>query len=125
MRFDAADDTSTAALRQAVETQHGALEAVFACVGAPSTKIPVSQHPHEGRVAHGVSVSLLAPSLIDSPLAQQVMAVKGVTAPERYYRELTWGRPLRLNEVAAACIEPATALRAFATGQTYPLGATL
>ncbi|MFF4285605.1 SDR family NAD(P)-dependent oxidoreductase [Streptomyces sp. NPDC001633] len=191
VRFDAADDTSTTALRQAVESQHGALKAVFACVGAPSTKRPVSQTPaaefeavyqanvlslvrtwhavadrarrdhasvlavgsDAGRAAragngpystakaaleslvstlakeelpHGVSVNLLAPSLIDSPLAQQVMALKGVTDLERYYRELPWGRPLRLDEVAAACIELATAPQwAYATGQTYPLGAAL
>ncbi|MGW2331620.1 SDR family NAD(P)-dependent oxidoreductase [Streptomyces sp. NPDC001700] len=191
VHFDAADDASTDALRHTVEAHTGCLRAVFACVGAPSTKRTVADTPaaefeavHQanvlslvrtwhalasrarrdnasvlavgsdaGRAAracngpysaakaaleslvstlakeeqpHGVRINLLAPSLIDSPLAQHVMGLKGVTAPKGYYRELPWGRPLSLDEVAAACIDIATAPQwAYATGQTYPLGAAL
>ncbi|MFG2986236.1 SDR family NAD(P)-dependent oxidoreductase [Streptomyces sp. NPDC048258] len=71
---------------------------------------------------HGVRVNLLAPSLIDSPLAQQVMALKGVTDPDAYYKGLPWGRPLALDEVATACIDLATASQwRYASGQVYPL----
>jgi NAD(P)-dependent dehydrogenase (short-subunit alcohol dehydrogenase family) len=73
---------------------------------------------------HGVRVNLLAPSLIESPLARHVMALKGVTDPDGYLARLPWGRPLTLDEVAAACIELATASHwSYATGQVYPLGA--
>ncbi|WP_063728822.1 SDR family NAD(P)-dependent oxidoreductase [Streptomyces sp. RTd22] len=191
VHFDTAVDASADALRDAVETHAGCLRAVFACVGAPSTKRAVADTPvaefeavHQanvlslvrtwhalahrarrdnasvlavgsdaGRAArarngpystakaaleslvstlakeeqpHGVRVNLLAPSLIDSPLAQQVMSLKGVTDPESYYRELPWARPLSLDEVAAVCIDIATTPQwAYATGQTYPLGAAL
>jgi NAD(P)-dependent dehydrogenase (short-subunit alcohol dehydrogenase family) len=73
---------------------------------------------------HGVRVNLLAPSLINSPLAHHVMALKGVTDPEGYFAQLPWGRPLALDEVAGACIEVATAAHwSYVTGQVYPLGA--
>ncbi|MFI2204763.1 SDR family NAD(P)-dependent oxidoreductase [Streptomyces sp. NPDC020192] len=189
VHFDAAADASTEALRQAVDTQSGRLHAVFACVGAPSTKRPVAQTPisefqsvHEANALsfvrtwhavahrarsdgtsvlavgsdagqagranngpytaakaalealvvtvakeeeqHGVRVNLLAPSLIDSPLAHHVMALKGVTDPDSYFAQLPWGRPLTLDEVAGACIELATAAHwSYTTGQIYPLGA--
>ena len=191
VHFDAAEDTSADGLRHAVEAHASCLRAVFACVGAPSTKRTVADTPaaefetvhranvlslvrtwhalasrarqdrasvlavgsDAGRAArarngpysaakaaleslvstlakeeqpHGVRVNLLAPSLIDSPLAQQIMSLKGVTDPESYYRELPWGRPLSLGEVANACINITTAPQwAYATGQTYPLGAAL
>ncbi|MET8616097.1 SDR family NAD(P)-dependent oxidoreductase [Streptomyces misionensis] len=189
VHFDAADEASTEVLRQAVDAQPGRLHAVFACVGAPSSKRPVAETPigefhsvHEantlsfvrtwhalakrarsdgtsvlavgsdaGQAAranngpytsakaalealvvtlakeeeqHGVRVNLLAPSLIDSPLAQHVMTLKGVTDPEDYFAQLPWGRPLALDEVAGACIELATAAHwSYVTGQIYPLGA--
>ncbi|MEU8542936.1 SDR family oxidoreductase [Streptomyces sp. NPDC048717] len=189
VRFDAADGTSTEALREAVTAQPGRLHAVFACVGAPSSKRPVAETPlseftavHEANALslvstwhavadrarrdstavlavgsdagqatranngpysaakaaleslvttlakeeheHGVRVNLIAPSLIDSPLAAHVMALKGVTDPVEYFARLPWGRPLVLDEVAAACIELATAAHwSYVTGQIYPLGA--
>ncbi|RKT02923.1 NAD(P)-dependent dehydrogenase (short-subunit alcohol dehydrogenase family) [Streptomyces sp. 3211.6] len=71
---------------------------------------------------HGVRVNLLAPSLIDSPLADHVMALKGVTDKWSYFGGLPWGRPLSLEEVATACIDLATAPHwSYATGQVYPL----
>ncbi|MGP3950920.1 SDR family NAD(P)-dependent oxidoreductase [Streptomyces sp. 7N604] len=191
VRFDAAEDASTTALRQAVDACPGRLHAVFACVGAPSTKQAVADtgvsefdavhqanvvsfvrtwhavaararrdgasvlatgsdagqaaRAHNGpytaakaalaslvitlakeELQHGVRVNLLAPSLIDSPLARHVMALKGVTDPDAYYTQLPWGRPLALDEVAATCIELATAAHwSYATGQIYPLAAAL
>ncbi|MFD7497750.1 SDR family NAD(P)-dependent oxidoreductase [Streptomyces sp. NPDC059832] len=75
---------------------------------------------------HGVRVNLLAPSLIDSPLARHVMTLKGVTDPDTHYKQLPWGRPLALDEVAAACIDLATAPHwSYVTGQIYPLGAAV
>ncbi|MFF7944528.1 SDR family NAD(P)-dependent oxidoreductase [Nocardia gamkensis] len=42
----------------------------------------------------GVRINLVAPSLVDSPLAESILAVKGVTDPAAYYQGLPWGRPL-------------------------------
>ncbi|MEU5811555.1 SDR family oxidoreductase [Streptomyces sp. NPDC047718] len=71
---------------------------------------------------HRVRVNLLAPSLIDSPLAHEVMALKGVTDPVSYFDGLPWNRALELEEVATACIDLATAPQwRYASGQVYPL----
>ncbi|MFF3128355.1 SDR family NAD(P)-dependent oxidoreductase [Streptomyces sp. NPDC057908] len=191
VRFDAAEESATTALRTAVDACPGQLCAVFACVGAPSTKKAVAdtdvsefEAVHQANVVsfvrtwhavaerarrdgasilaagsdagqaarpgngpytaakaalaslvitlakeeldNGVRVNLLAPSLIDSPLARHVMALKGVTDPDAYYTQLPWGRPLALHEVATTCIELATAAHwSYATGQIYPLGAAV
>ena len=58
---------------------------------------------------HGVRVNLVAPSLVASPLAEHVLALKGVTDAEDYYRALPWGRALSAAEVAAVAVEIATA----------------
>lgn len=58
---------------------------------------------------HGVRVNLVAPSLVASPLAESVLALKGVPNIEDYYRGLPWGRPLFLAEVASVVVEIATA----------------
>ncbi|MBL1101920.1 SDR family NAD(P)-dependent oxidoreductase [Streptomyces coffeae] len=187
VRFDGSTDDGTEALREAVAQHPGRLQAVFACIGAPSTKRFITDTPtaefeavHQantlsfirtwhavaerartdaasllaigsdaGRAArpgngpytaakaaleaviltlakeehpHGVRANLVAPSLIDSPLAQQVLKLKGVTDQDRYYTELPWGRPLSLDEVARVCIDLATARHwRYATGQIYPL----
>ncbi|MGW0770820.1 SDR family NAD(P)-dependent oxidoreductase [Streptomyces sp. NPDC002676] len=191
VRFDAADEAATLALRRAVASCPGQLRAVFACIGAPSTKQTVTDtnvgefeavhqanvvsfvrtwHAIADRARHdgasvlavgsdaggaarpgngpytaakaalaslvitlakeelhnGVRVNLLAPSLIDSPLAHHVMALKGVTDPDAYLEQLPWGRPLSLDEVATTCIDLATAEQwSYATGQVYPLEAAL
>ncbi|MEV6332673.1 SDR family oxidoreductase [Streptomyces sp. NPDC051909] len=189
MHYDTAAPRTAIALQNAVAGSAGPLRAVFACVGAPSSKKPVADTPaaeftavyqanvmslvhtwhaladraradhasvlaigsDAGRAAragngpysaakaaleslvvtlakeeqpHGVRANLLAPSLIDSRLAHHVMALKGVTDPDAYYAQLPCGRPLTLDEVAAACIDLATApQRACTTGHVYPLGA--
>jgi NAD(P)-dependent dehydrogenase (short-subunit alcohol dehydrogenase family) len=51
---------------------------------------------------NGVRVNVLAPSLIRSPMAEEVLRRKGVSDPEAHYRALPWGRPLDADEVAAA-----------------------
>ncbi|MFF8917854.1 SDR family NAD(P)-dependent oxidoreductase [Streptomyces sp. NPDC014735] len=191
VRFDAAENRSTTDLGGAVDACTGRLRAVFACIGAPSTKKTVTdtgisefESVHQANVVsfvrtwhavaerarrdgtsvlaagsdagqaarpgngpytaakaalaslvitlakeeldNGVRVNLLAPSLIDSPLARHVMTLKGVTDPDAYYTQLPWGRPLSLDEVAATCIDLATADQwSYATGQIYPLGAAV
>ncbi|SEM81447.1 SDR family NAD(P)-dependent oxidoreductase [Streptacidiphilus jiangxiensis] len=187
VRFDTDAPNPGAELGAAVEASGGALRAVFACIGAPSTKRPVAATPAEefeqvhranvlslvhtwhavaeparagrasllavgsdaGRAAragngpytaakaalealvvtlareeqqHGVRANLVAPSLIDSPLAHHVMQLKGVNNPDTYYQGLPWGRPLAMAEVAQVCLDVATAEHwRYATGQVYPL----
>jgi 3-oxoacyl-[acyl-carrier protein] reductase len=71
---------------------------------------------------HGVRVNLVAPSLVASPLAENVLALKGVTNVEDYYRALPWGRPLSSSEVAAVAVEIATAPHwRYASGQVVRL----
>ncbi|MBF9071865.1 SDR family NAD(P)-dependent oxidoreductase [Streptacidiphilus fuscans] len=187
VHFDTGERNGGDQLRQAVDLYTGELRAVFACIGAPSSKTVVSDTTTEefehvfhanvmslvhtwhalaprarsdgssllalgsdaGRAARsgngpytaakaalealvvtlakeeltfGVRANLLAPSLIDSPLAQHVMRLKGVTDPDSYYQQLPWGRPLSLSEVAQVCIDINTAAHwSYATGQVYPL----
>jgi NAD(P)-dependent dehydrogenase (short-subunit alcohol dehydrogenase family) len=71
---------------------------------------------------NGVRVNVLAPSLIRSPMAEEVLRRKGVSDPEAHYRALPWGRPLDADEVAAACL--AVALDPswrYASGRVIPL----
>jgi NAD(P)-dependent dehydrogenase (short-subunit alcohol dehydrogenase family) len=71
---------------------------------------------------HGVRVNLLAPSLTDSPLAEAVLALKGVSNVEDYYRSLPWGRPLTPHEVGTVAVEIATARHwRYASGQVVRL----
>jgi hypothetical protein len=42
---------------------------------------------------------------VASPLAATVLARKGVSDAEEYYRSLPWGRALSLDEVAAVVVE--------------------
>jgi len=73
---------------------------------------------------HGVRVNLVAPSLVDSPLAETVLALKGVSNPTDYYPTLPWGRPLTTSEVAAVAVEIATAPHwRYASGQAVRLTA--
>jgi NAD(P)-dependent dehydrogenase (short-subunit alcohol dehydrogenase family) len=74
--------------------------------------------------AHGVRVNVVAPSLVDSPLAERVLAAKGVTKPEDYYLELPWGRALSTEEVARVAIDVATGVQwQYVSGQTVRLAA--
>ncbi|PPJ25636.1 MULTISPECIES: SDR family NAD(P)-dependent oxidoreductase [Nocardia] len=71
---------------------------------------------------HGVRVSLVAPSLVESSLAESILALKGVTDPQEYYRSLPWGRALSPSEVAAVAIEIATQPHwRYASGQVVRL----
>ncbi|MCX4098041.1 SDR family NAD(P)-dependent oxidoreductase [Nocardia sp. alder85J] len=70
----------------------------------------------------GVRVNLVAPSLVDSPLAESILAVKGVTDLVAYYQGLPWGRPLSTHEVASVAIDIATAPHwRYASGQVVRL----
>jgi 3-oxoacyl-[acyl-carrier protein] reductase len=70
----------------------------------------------------GVRVNVVAPSLIESPLAEAVLARKGVTNVEEYYRSLPWDRPLSRAEVAAVAVDIATAPHwRYASGQVVRL----
>lgn len=71
---------------------------------------------------HGVRVNVLAPSLVASPLAEAVLARKGVTNLDDYYRSLPWGRPLAPAEVGGVAVEIATAPHwRYASGQVVRL----
>lgn len=71
---------------------------------------------------YGVRVNLVAPSLVASPLAESVLALKGVTNVDDYYRALPWGRPLTTAEVAGVAVEIATASHwRYASGQVVRL----
>lgn len=73
---------------------------------------------------HRVRVNVVAPSLVDSPLAERVLAAKGVAAPEQYYLELPWGRALSKDEVARVAIDVATGDQwQYVSGQTIRLAA--
>lgn len=105
---------------QAARPNNDPYTAAKAALEALVATLAKEEHPH------GVRVNLLAPSLIDSPLAHHVMSLKGVTDPATYYAQLPWGRALTLEEAAATCIDLATAKHwAYATGQIYRLGAAL
>jgi NAD(P)-dependent dehydrogenase (short-subunit alcohol dehydrogenase family) len=58
--------------------------------------------------AHGVRVNAVSPSLIDSPQARRILALKGISAPQAYYRTLPAGRALSVGEVAETIVAIAT-----------------
>lgn len=88
---------TTAALRSG----NGAYSAAKAGLEALSATLAAEE------AEFGVRVNLVAPSLTESPLAEAVLARKGVTSIEDYYRSLPWGRPLSPAEVAAVAMEMA------------------
>lgn len=73
---------------------------------------------------YGVRVNVVAPSLVESPLAEHILAAKGVTAPGQYYLELPWGRALSVEEVARVAFDVATGVQwQYVSGQTIRLAA--
>lgn len=90
---------TTAALRPG----NGAYSAAKAGLEALSTTLAAEE------AEFGVRVNVVAPSLTESPLAEAVLARKGVANIEDYYRSLPWGRPLSQAEVAAVAVEIASA----------------
>ncbi len=71
---------------------------------------------------HGVRVNVLAPSLVASAQAEQILKNKGVSDIEAYYRSQPWGRALAPAEVAEVAVTIATdASWAYASGQIFPL----
>lgn len=75
---------------------------------------------------YGVRVNVLAPSLVDSPLAAHVLSLKQVVNVDAYVSALPWRRMLKTSEVA----ELAVSLMLdkywdYATGNTYHLGANI
>jgi NAD(P)-dependent dehydrogenase (short-subunit alcohol dehydrogenase family) len=53
---------------------------------------------------YGVRANVLSPSLIASPQAEHVIALKGENDVEGYYRRQPWGRALSLKEAAEAAV---------------------
>jgi NAD(P)-dependent dehydrogenase (short-subunit alcohol dehydrogenase family) len=72
----------------------------------------------------GVRVNAVAPSLVDSPLAEEILDRKGVVDRQAYYAGLPWGRPLTTDEVAQVAIDVASGPHwRYATGQIINLSA--
>lgn len=72
----------------------------------------------------GVRVNVVAPSLVRSPLAEQILARKGIEDADAHYAGLPWGRPLSAREVARAVIAVTLSPEwSYATGQVFRLGA--
>lgn len=71
---------------------------------------------------YGVRVNVLAPSLFDSPLAEHVLRMKGVTDLDAYRKSLPWKRALSLGEVAKVAFSILTGEEwCYASGQIYRL----
>jgi NAD(P)-dependent dehydrogenase (short-subunit alcohol dehydrogenase family) len=69
-----------------------------------------------------VRVNVVAPSLIRSAMAEEVLRRKGVPDPEAHYRTLAWGRALDADEVAAACLSVALDTAwGYVSGRVIPL----
>lgn len=67
---------------------------------------------------YGVRVNLVSPSLVASPLAEEILQRKGVKNVKEYYQELPWGRPLSIPEVSRVAVDIATAPQwRYASGQ--------
>jgi NAD(P)-dependent dehydrogenase (short-subunit alcohol dehydrogenase family) len=70
----------------------------------------------------GVRINVLAPSLVDSPLADHILRLKGVSDREAYAARLPWGRMLSTAEVAQSAVSLALDPQwGYASGQTIRL----
>jgi NAD(P)-dependent dehydrogenase (short-subunit alcohol dehydrogenase family) len=73
---------------------------------------------------YGVRINVMAPSLFESPLAEKVMRLKGITDLHAYMASLPWKRPLTLSEVANVAVSILTSEEwRYASGQIYRLAA--
>lgn len=73
---------------------------------------------------YGVRVNAVAPPLVESPMATNLLARKGVTDPRPYYGALPWGRALTAHEVAQVVVSVALSPEwSYASGQIIRLGA--
>ncbi len=97
---------------------NGAYSAAKAGLEALASTMAVEEAPY------GVRVNVIAPSLVDSPLAERVLTLKGVTKPGEYYLGLPWGRALTAREVAKVAIDVVTGPHwQYVSGQTIRLAA--
>lgn len=53
---------------------------------------------------HGVRINVLAPSIIASPQAEHIIALKGEVDPHTYYEHLPWRRALNIAEAAETAV---------------------
>jgi NAD(P)-dependent dehydrogenase (short-subunit alcohol dehydrogenase family) len=106
---------------QAVETCRS-LSGPYTATKAALEAVVITLAKEEAR--HGVRVNVLAPSLVRSAMAEQLLAAKGVADPVAHYASLPWGRPLEPHEVADAAVSLALdSAWAYASGQRVPLSA--
>lgn len=74
--------------------------------------------------AHGVRVNVLSPSLVASPMAENMLAHKGISSPDEYCAALPFGRALDPGEVAGLVVDVATSEHwQYASGQVVRLAA--
>ena len=72
--------------------------------------------------AFGVRANVLAPSLVRSPMGEEVLRRKDQTDAEAYYKTLPWGRPLCKEEVAQVALDIAVSPQwRYASGQIFRL----
>lgn len=83
-----------------VSSRNGAYTASKVALEALALTLAKEEAPH------GVRIAVLAPPLIDSPLGDHVLRLKGVQDKAAYARAAPWSRLLKVEEVA----EAATAL---------------
>lgn len=73
---------------------------------------------------YGVRVSIIAPSLVDSPMCDRLLRIKGINNKQEYSKNLPWGRLLAPSEVADAVVSLAVDdCWAYASGQVFRLAA--
>jgi NAD(P)-dependent dehydrogenase (short-subunit alcohol dehydrogenase family) len=76
--------------------------------------------------AHGVRLNVVSPSLVASPMAEAMLAHKGIKAPAEYYATLPFGRALEVGEVAELVLDVAVGEQwRYASGQVLRLAADI
>lgn len=107
---------TTATLRP----RNGAYSAAKAALEALGVTLAAEEAPY------GVRVNVVAPSLVKSPLAEQILKMKGVAETGEYYTALPWGRALTSTEVARVAVDIATNRQwEYVSGQTIRLAARI